>query len=440
MECFFKSNLQCICSQLYSKSYMPSNAWNAFSNQTYNVYAHNSTPSPLDESLKTRDDNVADKSNALCGDKHTNPSEACLTNFAEDLFSSKISHMKVDDSCRKFSSSSEECSSSDGNTSEPEDTRPDISSNSLSLPEQCISKGSLSSGTIKRSIGSAFQYFSWPKGRTSSQNSANNSCNSTDPLWKINVSPPSFVTLQQGGSGFKRSVKKVLLRAKFSKLSKCTVSNNTTSKPMQTLFPYEDFVRLFNWKALELYPCGLVNCGNSCYANVILQCLTHTRPLAAYLLHGYHSEKCKTINWCFMCELERLILSVKQGDRPLSPSNILSIIQTMRSHLGYGKQEDAHELLRLSIDCMQSICLEEAGGERLLDQASQMTTLIQQIFGGCLQSKVECLKCHYQSTRHENIMDLTVEIHGDIESLEHALAQFTAPELLDGDNKYKCGR
>lgn len=38
------------------------------------------------------------------------------------------------------------------------------------------------------------------------------------------------------------------------------------------------------------------------------------------------------------------------------------------------------------------------------------------------------------------MMDLTVEIHGDIGTLEEALHRFTATEILDGDNKYHCGR
>ena len=37
-------------------------------------------------------------------------------------------------------------------------------------------------------------------------------------------------------------------------------------------------------------------------------------------------------------------------------------------------------------------------------------------------------------------MGLTVEVHGSIESLEDALDQFTGPELLDGENEYKCNR
>lgn len=36
------------------------------------------------------------------------------------------------------------------------------------------------------------------------------------------------------------------------------------------------------------------------------------------------------------------------------------------------------------------------------------------------------------------MMDLTVEIHGDNDSLQECLDQFTTPEWLDGENKYKC--
>ncbi|KAI5420925.1 hypothetical protein KIW84_044680 [Lathyrus oleraceus] len=41
---------------------------------------------------------------------------------------------------------------------------------------------------------------------------------------------------------------------------------------------------------------------------------------------------------------------------------------------------------------------------------------------------------------YERMMDLTVEIGGNIETLEEALGQFTTPEILDKDNKYNCGR
>ena len=50
------------------------------------------------------------------------------------------------------------------------------------------------------------------------------------------------------------------------------------------------------------------------------------------------------------------------------------------------------------------------------------------------------MKCLGKSEQSERIMDLTVEIDGDIGTLEEALAQFTATEILDGENKYWCSR
>lgn len=52
--------------------------------------------------------------------------------------------------------------------------------------------------------------------------------------------------------------------------------------------------------------------------------------------------------------------------------------------------------------------------------------------------QVICTKCKNISNRYDNMMDLTVEIHGDASSLEECLDQFTIKECLDGENKYKC--
>uniref|UniRef100_A0A2P2LAN2 USP domain-containing protein n=1 Tax=Rhizophora mucronata TaxID=61149 RepID=A0A2P2LAN2_RHIMU len=93
---------------------------------------------------------------------------------------------------------------------------------------------------------------------------------------------------------------------------------------------------------------------------------------------------------------------------------------------------------RFAIDTMQSVCLHEFGGEKAVDPASQETTLIQHIFGGHLQSQVICTKCDRVSDQLENMLDLTVEIHGDAASLEECLNQFTAKEWLQGENMYKC--
>ncbi|XP_057973797.1 ubiquitin carboxyl-terminal hydrolase 16 [Malania oleifera] len=244
---------------------------------------------------------------------------------------------------------------------------------------------------------------------------------------------------QNATNGLKTSVLKVVDQIRPSKLSKHRPNEIAKRYNDKGLFPYELFVKLYNWKRAELQPCGLTNCGNSCYANVVLQCLAFTPPLTAYLLQGLHSRACVKRQWCFTCEFEKLVLKAKEGRSPLSPIGILSQIGKTGCHLGNGREEDAHEFLRYVIDTMQSVCLKEAG-INASGSLEEETSLPGLTFGGYLRSKIKCMKCHGRSERHERMMDLTVEIEGDIGSLEEALRQFTGTEILDGDNKYKCSR
>ncbi|KAL7187318.1 hypothetical protein ACSBR1_037393 [Camellia fascicularis] len=213
---------------------------------------------------------------------------------------------------------------------------------------------------------------------------------------------------------------------------------NITEQSKEILFPYEDFVELFNWDKRGFPPCGLLNCGNSCFANVVLQCLVYTRPLVAYLLEKGHRKECRRNDWCFLCEFQTHVERSSESRHPFSPINILSRLSNIGGDLGYGKQEDAHEFMRFAIDTMQSVCLDEFGGEKALHPSTQETTLIQHIFGGHLQSQVICSKCNNVSNQYEDMMDLTVEIQGDATSLEECLDLFTVRERLHGDNMYKC--
>ncbi|XP_051188165.1 ubiquitin carboxyl-terminal hydrolase 17 isoform X3 [Lolium perenne] len=222
-------------------------------------------------------------------------------------------------------------------------------------------------------------------------------------------------------------------------MAKSLITQQTAPIFVSTSESYELFVKLYNFEKVELHPFGLCNLGNSCYANVVIQCLTFTRPLTAYLLEGLHSKNCSNKVWCFLCEFERLIMEGKRGQSPLSPTGILSHLSEIGSSFGPGEQEDAHEFLRYAIDTMQSAIMNEAntdGGHELSEEA----TLMQLMFGGYLRSKIKCTKCKASSEQRERIMDLTVEIDGAISTLEDALHRFTSKEILDGDNKYHCIR
>lgn len=229
---------------------------------------------------------------------------------------------------------------------------------------------------------------------------------------------------------------------KLSKMSRKATSEMDigSCKKLKVLFPFEKFTKFFEVEVFDLVPRGLLNCGNSCYANAVLQCLTCTKPLVVYLLSRTHSRTCCLNNWCLMCELEQHVYMLRDAAGPLSLSRILSHIRSVNCQMGDGSQEDAHEFLRLLVASMQSICLEEAGGENQVHPILQETTFVQQTFGGRLRSMVVCLRCGQESERYENILDLTLEIFGWVESLEDALTQFTTTEDLDGENMYRCGR
>uniref|UniRef100_M8BWJ3 Ubiquitin carboxyl-terminal hydrolase 16 n=1 Tax=Aegilops tauschii TaxID=37682 RepID=M8BWJ3_AEGTA len=183
------------------------------------------------------------------------------------------------------------------------------------------------------------------------------------------------------------------------------------------LFPYERFVKLYNFDKVELRPFGLCNLGNSCYANVVLQCLAFTRPLTAYFLEGLHSKHSHSL------ELQYITTVFSRF-----PKGMVLLVRVSKTHCrGY------------AIDTMQSASMKEAnanGAHKLAEE----TTLIQLMFGGYLRSKIKCTKCGVSSEHCERILDLTVEIDGDISTLEEALHRFTSSEVLDGDNRYHCTR
>ncbi|KAI4389819.1 hypothetical protein MLD38_002001 [Melastoma candidum] len=249
--------------------------------------------------------------------------------------------------------------------------------------------------------------------------------------------------LPSAKNGLRTSVWKVLDQFRGSVLVKhprTVVGSDMLGRGnSKALLSYKSFAKLYSQKRLELRPCGLVNCGNSCYANVVLQCLAFTPPLTAFFLQGLHSEACSRSDWCFTCEFEHLVLKFKEGKSPVSPIGIVSHLRNIGSQLSNGKEEDAHEFLRCVIDRMQSDFL-RACGKKVSGSKEEEMTLIGLTFGGYLRSKIRCLRCNRKTERQERLMDLTVEIDGDIRTLEEALRRFTGSETLDGENKYQCSR
>ena len=69
--------------------------------------------------------------------------------------------------------------------------------------------------------------------------------------------------------------------------------------------------------------------------------------------------------------------------------------------------------------------------------ARSETTFVYQVFGGKLRSQVVCKTCGRKSDTFDSFMDLSLDV-ARAKSVEQALKNYVAMEVLDGSNKYKC--
>ncbi|KAJ2080320.1 hypothetical protein H4R24_003147 [Coemansia sp. RSA 988] len=202
-----------------------------------------------------------------------------------------------------------------------------------------------------------------------------------------------------------------------------------------TLFPAEQLAA--GWQTMRPIGPGLSNLGNTCFLNSVLQCLTYTPPLAEHMLTREHSAGCRVGESCMLCRFEAHVvraLSKREGPS-ISPKSIVGRLKLMAKHMRVGRQEDAHEFLRLLVEAFQRSLL--TGIDPKIDRRIQETTMTHQIFGGYLQSQVSCGRCGYDSNTFDPLLDISLDIQGG-STVEKALRSFTRPETLTTSNRYRC--
>ncbi|XP_072337614.1 uncharacterized protein usp42 isoform X2 [Scyliorhinus torazame] len=210
-------------------------------------------------------------------------------------------------------------------------------------------------------------------------------------------------------------------------------SGDGIAPPQKILFPAEKIS--LKWQQMHKIGAGLQNLGNTCFLNSALQCLTYTPPLANYMLSREHSRTCNEQGFCMMCMMQNHITQVfSSSGNVIKPMSVINDLRRIAKHFRFGNQEDAHEFLRYTVDALQKSCL---NGSNKLDRQTQATTMICQIFGGYLRSRVKCLNCKGVSDTYDPYLDIALEIK-TAPNITKALEQFVKPEQLDGENAYKC--
>ncbi|CAH9073046.1 unnamed protein product [Cuscuta epithymum] len=182
---------------------------------------------------------------------------------------------------------------------------------------------------------------------------------------------------------------------------------------------------------------GLQNLGNTCYLNAVLQCLTYTEPLAAYLESGKHQTSCRKAGFCALCSIQRHVThALKATGRILAPKDLVSNLRCISRNFRNARQEDAHEYMVNLLESMHKCCL--PSGIPSESPSAYERSLVHRIFGGRLRSRVKCMQCSYCSDKLDPFLDISLEIV-KADSLYKAFERFTAQELLDGgDKQYSC--
>nr|XP_020013697.1 ubiquitin carboxyl-terminal hydrolase 36 isoform X2 [Castor canadensis] len=205
--------------------------------------------------------------------------------------------------------------------------------------------------------------------------------------------------------------------------------------PQKVLFPIERLS--LRWERVFRVGAGLHNLGNTCFLNSTIQCLTYTPPLANYLLSKEHARSCHQGSFCMLCVMQNhIVQAFANSGNAIKPVSFIRDLKRIARHFRFGNQEDAHEFLRYTIDAMQKACL---NGYAKLDRQTQATTLVHQIFGGYLRSRVKCSVCKSVSDTYDPYLDIALEIR-QAANIVRALELFVKPDVLSGENAYMCAK
>jgi ubiquitin carboxyl-terminal hydrolase 12/46 len=173
---------------------------------------------------------------------------------------------------------------------------------------------------------------------------------------------------------------------------------------------------------------GMVNFGNTCYSNSVLQALYYCRPFREKVLE-YRATGRRTKETLLTClaDLFHTVVTQKRKVGSIAPKKFITRLRKEKVEFDNGMQQDAHEFLIFLINHINDILAAEQAGP----------TWINDIFQGVLTSETKCINCETVTSKDEEFCDLSIDVDQNT-SITACLRNFSLTETLGSDNKFKC--
>ncbi|KAG1928283.1 ubiquitin carboxyl-terminal hydrolase [Pimephales promelas] len=184
---------------------------------------------------------------------------------------------------------------------------------------------------------------------------------------------------------------------------------------------------------------GLVNFGNTCYCNSVLQALYFCRPfrekVLAYKIQPRRKENLLTC----LADLFNSIATQKKKVGVIPPKKFVSRLRKENDLL----QEEKSQERQQNGKVVQNGGSGSGGGgsgsstgEGDAEEKIQQTW-VHEIFQGTLTNETRCLNCEAVSSKDEDFLDLSVDVEQNT-SITHCLRGFSNTETLCSEYKYYC--